>query len=242
MNITVSQYIKQKNRLFEGARIASIKLKEVEAVVIHSDPSFFGNAFHIALEYAFYQKGYSNTFEPNITRVCHNNGLLEDVMGKIKRKQPLSIENLVLLTKGEQYYRSAYSTMEITDKEMEAMKKDEVLINERVHWILDKQEAWGTLVVAPTFDLNSVGLRGDGDFIEKGVLYEVKCVKDSKISSRTQKQLMLYYLLNEERKHLGQESYEIKQFGYINPLRKEWVIWDIEIPSEVKNNWKARKI
>lgn len=239
---TVSKLVKEKNALFEDVRIPSIVVKGSELSEVRSEPSFFGNAFNICLDYAFYVKGVSEKYEPkNVSRYRYNE-MLNGLMINIDQKKPLTIREIAILTKAEQVYRSGYQHSAILPSDLAHLKADYPLIEERISWILGLPLKWDKLVVEPKFTVEEVGLIGDGDFIVDDILFEVKCVKEEKITARTQKQLMMYYLLNQEKKRRELEYYKIKRFGYINPLRKQVYIWDVLIPEEVLSAWEEGRI
>lgn len=236
--ITVKQFIENINPIFEGIRFKSITVDGEEYPIIHSVPTFFGTAFNIYFNCEISRR-LGIPYIPTLTRASPISHFVYEIIDKkISLRQNLTTEDLLLLTKEEIYFRSGYYDDINEEKELAQLALDMPLIKDRTEWLCQLDLDWRTLQLAPDFDAEVIGFKGDGDMIVSSTLFEIKCVKKDVIDGKVQRQLIMYYLLNDYRKQHHMKSYNIDAFGYINPLRKQFHVWSLKDLSEtVFSNW-----
>lgn len=235
--VKATDIVKGYGNVFKGVRLsAAVAIAEGESELYErkSHPSVFGVAFNLMLDYRLYCDGYVEYYSP---KGNFSDDRIKRIRGIVDNKETFTPKQIYALVRAEQIYRSGFAGPN-KDDELEKLILDFPYLIESVEYSIKRLfKGKNNIVVNPIFGNLSIGVKADGDFILNNILYEIKCTKDTNCSTKTIRQLMIYKLLNESLK----EEFEIERFGYYNPLRKQIVEFDIEIPKIVRDNWQIFK-
>jgi hypothetical protein len=224
------------SRIFEKGLVKSIKLDCNFQYDRHSNPTIFGTAYNILFDYELYRRNFIESYEPKRLKNKAMNKDFREVIAKIDQRSLLNERDLLLLVKEENLYRNGNFVvydMDFKKDEIIAMKDDMRFIYPSIYDFFNEFKTSDKIIDNPYFEYNDYvrHIYGDGDFIINDILFEIKCVSDDSISTKTIKQLYIYKLLNDYSSR--DLKYEINRFGYLNPLKNQVYIWDCDIPESI---------
>ena len=243
--ITVTKLVKEESRkIFDQCDISPIIIDVPYQLEKNSEGYIYGTAFNILLDYEMYRNNYIRTYIPHISANNYDlNEQICQVINKKYTKENLNAFDLLVLANQENIYRcgrpiNAISTISEyveDDHQLDNQEKDFTIMKKGVEIFISKINKTDFVFQNPDFSNKNINIRGDGDYVINDILFEVKCVKEDAISTRTLHQLMIYYLLNQTLPPI--RKLNINKFGYFNPLKGQYHIWEVSIPSIVKDNW-----
>jgi len=228
------------NKIFDRGLIKSIKLETNFQYERKSYPTIFGTAYNIIFDYELFRRSLIGSYEPKRYKEMPLNKELSDLLKKIDQKEILSGKELLLLVREENLYRNgnlALYSQGINENEIKAMKEDLEFMYSSVDNFLKNLKPSDKIIGNPYFVYDDYVkfIYGDGDFILNDILFEIKCVSDEGISPKTQKQLIMYKILNDNA--LNGRNYKIDKFGYFNPLKNQIYIWDCDIAESIQKSF-----
>lgn len=243
--ITVVKLTKEESKkIFDKCEISPINIDVAYQLEKNSEDYIYETAFNILLDYEMYCKNFIRTYIPHIS--ANNYDLNEQICKVINKKytkENFNAFDLLVLSNQENIYRygkpiNALSTISEyvdDDYQFDNMEKDLAIMQKGVEMFISKINKNDYIFQNPDFTNKNLNIKGDGDYIINDILFEVKCAQDDAISTHTIQQLMIYYLLNQSLPPI--RKLNINKFGYFNPLKGQYHIWEIVIPSIVKDNW-----
>lgn len=224
------------SRIFDKGSVKSIKLDCNFQYVRKCNPTIFGTAYNILFDYELFRRKFIESYEPKRLKSKPINKDFKEVISKINQKSLLNERDLLLLVKEENLYRNGnfiVYDMDFKENEIISMKDDIQFIYTSINNFLNNLKNNDQIVDNPYFEYSDYikHIYGDGDFILNDVLFEIKCVSDDSISTKTIKQLYIYKLLNDYSSR--DLKYEINRFGYLNPLKDQVYVWNCNIPESI---------
>lgn len=210
----------------------------------HSEASRFGIAFNIAFDYELHRRGWIADYEPRIDPMVSMTKATLSALSRVAAKRTLTGRDLCELAHHENLVRfqgNWETYLEIKNQsysveDIEAMKLDIPVIANEIHRFLSTLKQGDRLIRNPKFGNDLVDVHGDGDFVLNDTLFEIKCVSDGNIDVKTQKQLIVYKLIHDMDGMY--KPYEIRRFGYFNPLKGQIHVWDASISEGITSLWK----
>jgi len=209
----------------------------------HSEASRFGIAFNIAFDYELYRRGWIQDYEPRIDPMVSMTKATLSVLSRIAAKKSLTGRDLCELSYHENLVRFngnwatylEFKNQNYTVEDIENMDRDIPIIASEIERFLSTLNPDDRLIRNPKFGNDLVDVHGDGDFVLNDTLFEIKCVSDLNIDVKTQKQLMVYKLIHDM--DGAYKPYEIRRFGYFNPLKGQIHVWEASISVGIMRQW-----
>ncbi|HAU65890.1 MAG: hypothetical protein A2017_17505 [Lentisphaerae bacterium GWF2_44_16] len=245
MEMNVKAFIKyESKRLFEDRVLEPIKIEPLRTYQRHSAPDVFGIAFNIAFDYELFKRGLISNYAPHQDYIAPLYDEEIAAFDKVEKKQELNARDLLILVNHENLSRfennmamyMQLSSHKFSPADEENMRLDLTLMSSCIHEFFSSVSKTDKFIQNPDFFSKRVDIYGDGDFIMNDILFEIKCVSSDNIETKTQKQLILYKLINDIDE--DKRKYTINKFGYYNPLKGQIHTWDAIIPESVMNHWR----
>lgn len=232
--VNATKIVSGYGEIFSDVRLSAKNAKAIPNCDLYerkSHSSVFGIAFNLMLDYELYRKGFVKNYYP---KGPFNDESKKRIGKLIDRKKEFSPKQVYTLVRAEQKFRSGLAGYD-EEGELSRLMIDFPKLKELVEYsLIELFKGKSNVVVNPVFGNSRILVHADGDFILDNVLYEIKCTNQKNCTTMTIRQLMIYYMLND----LLKDEYKITKFGYYNPLRKQKVEFDIEIPELVKDKWE----
>ena len=243
--MNVKTFINYKGgTLFDDRVLKPIEIVPQKHLQRRSSPDVFGIAFNIAFDYELFKRGLISVYAPHQDIIAPLYDDEIDAFEKVEKKQELNARDMLILVNHENLSRfennmtmyMQLSSHKFTSADEENMRIDLSVMSGCIRDFFSSVSETDKFIQNPDFFSKRVDIYGDGDFIMNDILFEIKCVSSDNIETRTQKQLILYKLINDIDE--DKRKYTINKFGYYNPLKGQIHTWDAIIPESVMHHWR----
>lgn len=177
--------------------------------------SLFNTGFKMLVNYELFRRGISKSFNPK-----SKDGIPEGMQGIIDSKKRMCCEDIHFLALLELELTTGVSIDDNLDT-LKLFKLDWLLVKSSFSWLMEHD--LGNVITRPVFTIEEPKISGTGGFIAKGRLFKILCTDRILPTLDEMKELVIYDLVNNK-----YDLHDYSSFGYVNPLRKQFLIFNIE--------------